>query len=174
MLTTSQYKQKSKERPWRQRAEIYVIKNGNLIVGIPDKGWTGYIIPGGGIDKGETPKMAAKRETLEELGVSVKNLKSIGTKKIKYYQRPNMSDYQRNMVNQYSGAIFHSYTAQFHKIDKSKWGAEADSYNTTEVSIPDAIKFFKKHASNTRRQGDKYNYEKAMYVLEILKKIKRA
>ncbi len=170
MITTSQYKQT--EKPWRQRAEIYVIKDGNLILGTNPKWKGGLIIPGGGMDKGETPKMAAKRETLEELGVSVKNLKLISTKKIKYVPVKNQPKYQQELTNNYSGAIFHSYTAQFNKIDKSKWGKEIDSYNTIEVSIPDAIKFFTKHASNMKKKKDQYNYEKALYVIEILKRIK--
>ena len=30
-----------------------------------------YVFPGGGIEKGETPEIAAKREALEELGVQI-------------------------------------------------------------------------------------------------------
>lgn len=34
--------------------------------------------PGGGIDKGETPKQAAVRECQEEIGISPKNLEKVG------------------------------------------------------------------------------------------------
>lgn len=36
-----------------------------------------YVFPGGGIEKGETPVEAAKREALEELGAKIKIIKKI-------------------------------------------------------------------------------------------------
>ena len=43
------------------------------------KGRTYYLFPGGGIDRGETPKQAAKREAFEELGVEVQVRECVGT-----------------------------------------------------------------------------------------------
>lgn len=37
-----------------------------------------WSLPGGGVEKGETPELAAKRETLEETDITVNEVKEIG------------------------------------------------------------------------------------------------
>ena len=56
----------------RDRGSVVIEVNGKvlLIRRIRD-GSTYYVFPGGGIESGETPEEAAKREALEELGVEV-------------------------------------------------------------------------------------------------------
>lgn len=57
----------------RNRSSVILIENNKvgLIKRVRD-GSVYYVFPGGGIEKGETPEKAAKREALEELGVEVK------------------------------------------------------------------------------------------------------
>ena len=57
----------------RDRGSVVIIENDKvgLIKRIRD-GSVYYVFPGGGIEKGETPEEAAKREAFEELGVEVK------------------------------------------------------------------------------------------------------
>ncbi len=159
----------TKQKPWRNRAEVYIIKDNKIILGKPSN-WNGYSIPGGGIERGETSQKAAQREALEEVGARCKNLRKIGTTKILY--NPIRSKKMEWTTN-WKGVIFTTYIAEFDGYDKSLWGKEIDSYESVEVSISDAIRFFKKHAINMKKYNDTYNYEKAVYVLEILNKIKR-
>ncbi|MDG5473635.1 NUDIX domain-containing protein [Jeotgalibacillus sp. ET6] len=56
----------------RNRAAVILVQNlGTALIKRMRDGKVYYVFPGGGIEEGETPKMAAKREALEELGVTV-------------------------------------------------------------------------------------------------------
>jgi len=60
-------------RLMRIRGSVVIVENDKvgLILRIRD-GIVYYVFPGGGIEKGETPEEASKREAFEELGVEVK------------------------------------------------------------------------------------------------------
>lgn len=60
-------------RLMRNRGSVVIVENDKvgLILRIRD-GIVYYVFPGGGIEKGETPEEASKREAFEELGVEVK------------------------------------------------------------------------------------------------------
>ena len=59
-------------RPLFPRARIVLVENDMvaLIRRVRD-GHTYYLFPGGGVEAGETPEEAARREAIEELGVEV-------------------------------------------------------------------------------------------------------
>lgn len=57
----------------RNRSSVVLIKNKKVgLIKRIREGYVYYVFPGGGIEEGETPEMAAKREAFEELGVEVK------------------------------------------------------------------------------------------------------
>ncbi|MCA1054492.1 NUDIX domain-containing protein [Rossellomorea aquimaris] len=59
----------------RNRAGILLVENEQLAVIKRTKGQTiYYVIPGGGVEEGESFEEAAKREAAEELGIQVENL----------------------------------------------------------------------------------------------------
>ena len=59
--------------PFRETTICFIIYKGKIITKVAGGGK--YLkFPGGGVDKGETPKKALIRELKEELGCSVKNL----------------------------------------------------------------------------------------------------
>ena len=68
----------------RERVEVLLRnKLGKILMGRkPTSG--GWIFPGGGIDEGETPVEAARREVQEETGKNVRNLKQISNKPFVY------------------------------------------------------------------------------------------
>ncbi|NMH68237.1 NUDIX domain-containing protein [Bacillus sp. RO3] len=57
----------------RDRASVVIIENHKVgLIRRMREGKMYYVFPGGGIEEGETPEEAAKREAFEELGVEVK------------------------------------------------------------------------------------------------------
>ncbi|WHY70576.1 NUDIX hydrolase [Fictibacillus enclensis] len=57
----------------RNRSSVILIQNKKVgLIKRVREGSVYYVFPGGGIEEGETPERAAKREVLEELGVEVK------------------------------------------------------------------------------------------------------
>ncbi|HSJ37811.1 MAG TPA: NUDIX domain-containing protein [Planococcus sp. (in: firmicutes)] len=56
----------------RSRAALLIFEKGHLaLIKRIRNGQTYYVFPGGGIEAGESPQAAAKREAMEELGVRV-------------------------------------------------------------------------------------------------------
>ena len=59
-----------------------VEKDGKILMGNKTPGRGPYPdtwrLPGGGIDEGETPEEAVKREVMEEVGLTVTNVESLG------------------------------------------------------------------------------------------------
>ena len=155
MLTFSNKKSKI----FRRRAEVYIKNGDKIFVGITNSKEK-YIIPGGEIEKNESPINAAKREALEEIGISTKNLKHISTKKI------DIKD-----SNKYDGEITYSFIGEFDKKDKSLWGKEPDSFKYKQVDINELINFFTEYSSEYKKQNDLFNYNRLMYILLILKNI---
>ena len=56
----------------KDRSGVVIIENKKVaLIQRVRAGVTYYVFPGGGIERNETPQMAAKREAFEELGVEV-------------------------------------------------------------------------------------------------------
>ncbi len=91
---------------YRLKAEVYII-DGDYIYAAKTK-YGFHTLPGGGIDKGETPKMAAQRECIEEIGISIKNIKPIGNVNplcLKFDKSPMF-------YGDYDGTCIYSFIAQ--------------------------------------------------------------
>ena len=74
----------------REAVRCFLVKDSKVVVikyksGNIKEGY--YDIPGGKIEKGETPEEAAIREMKEETGIKVKKLKSKGKMIIEYPKR---------------------------------------------------------------------------------------
>jgi len=56
----------------RNRGSVVIVENNKVaLIRRVREGLVYYVFPGGGIENGETPEEAAKREAFEELGVEV-------------------------------------------------------------------------------------------------------
>ncbi len=63
--------QPDKNKKYIQRPGAYgIIKNDNNLIAVV-KTKTGYFLPGGGIENGESPEECLKRECLEEIGAEI-------------------------------------------------------------------------------------------------------
>jgi len=154
-------------KPKRYRVEGYIINKNKLIVGyVNNPQFTGYVIPGGGIDNNEDNITALEREIKEEIAVQIKNPKLLDSIFLKYYEIPNMTKSAQYYANNFSGVDFKSYLCEFDGLLKNK-----SEFSIKEVSFNDVISFFNKHAKNCLSRKDKYNYNKAIYSIECIKKI---
>ena len=89
-----------------KKARALVIKNKKLLVikvEYSDGRETNYLLPGGGVDEGETAKQTAVRETLEEYNAVVKATKYMGRQ---YY----------NVPMEYDGKKFVSHRVEYYYL----------------------------------------------------------
>lgn len=78
----------------RPRVEVIVFDKDNKVLLGKNPRWGHWSYPGGGIDESESPFEAAKRETMEETGVSIKPLKILNKEPIIFnYDSPKKDGY---------------------------------------------------------------------------------
>ncbi len=67
----------------RQRATLILRRVGRILL-VRDRGRSSYMLPGGGIEDGELPIIAAARELHEETGLAATSIRYISTFEGKY------------------------------------------------------------------------------------------
>lgn len=67
----------------RRRATVLVARDGAVLL-VRDRGRSTYMLPGGGVERGETPSAAAARELYEETGLEATSLRYLLTFPGKY------------------------------------------------------------------------------------------
>jgi 8-oxo-dGTP pyrophosphatase MutT (NUDIX family) len=96
--------------PVRERVEG-IITDGEGNVLLQARG--GYVeMPGGGIDRGESPKDALKREAMEEAGVKLKNIKKKSVIESWWFPGIKDTDWGRELWEKYRGSRTHFFTAE--------------------------------------------------------------
>lgn len=116
---------------YRPRAEalVYKVINDEVYVAV----FPGYknvpAFPGGGIDEGESPEVAARRETREEAGLQIKDLKPIYTTG----KLPWESTGKGRLIDgeRVTGEITHYFQAAAHRADKKLHDKEGDGVTVT-------------------------------------------
>lgn len=138
-----------------------IIRKGNAIL-LLNKG----LLPGGGIDFGESDNDAITRELQEELGITVKNIEQIG------------------MVIQYRNFLGKKYTINGYAAALESTGAitnpqdEGEANFTVQwLSLEDALSFVEKSVEEAKikpmdddaNQGKLYNLMTTLKLLKALK-----
>lgn len=145
-----QLHEKSIPTKWRQRVEVYILKDDKFLVGWKP-GWKLYMPPGGGVEKGQTIYTAAQEECLEELGVRIKNISLITKKtfKVDWYkltqQGIDIGPKQTKRMKDFRGQQIHFLKAEFDRIDKSKYERGNDIMKPVLMSKERLIKELQKN-----------------------------
>lgn len=156
----------------RVRGELYILNDKKqLLVGQSFRSGN-WSIPGGAVDRGETPEKAAIRETLEEVGVRVKNVKPLN-------KSPHVTDFisiygSWDNVPHGVGMWGHdkletySFRAEFDRVDKSLWMRSSDQRNSIWVGIPVYKKYINKKIRQLRPE-QKHLEVRMNHSLDMLK-----
>lgn len=115
----------------RSRVGIFIIKDGKILVGDTTKDKYNpykykYIIPGGGIEPGESLIDTASRECREEIAVLPKDIKILNKKYLK-------CDLKQYGFKYDCSELFYTY-GYYDKDDKSVWGID-DGFKIGYISL---------------------------------------
>ena len=113
----------SDKRPFRKAVRVWIVKGDKVLVGKKTiYGGNIYSIPGGGIEDGESMDMAVYKECLEEVGIQVKNIQSLGICVQYVCVLPNP---ERAKI--YQGGEDSFFMATFSKKNNAVHGSEGDA-----------------------------------------------
>lgn len=126
--------------PYRRRVEIAIFKDGKVLLTKnkdKDTGDSWYGFPGGGTE-GDTDEEAARKECLEEVGISLDNLSRTDILDIK-----EGIGSKNGRDKKYRGSRTRMFTADYKAKDTSKLGNDGDSVKYIWSDISEAKKLLK-------------------------------
>ncbi len=156
----------TKNRKFFRKARAIVIKDNKLLLIRIDykDGRVHYLLPGGGVDEGETIKDAIIRETLEEYNAEVDVIKYL--------------DKQHYHIDlEYNGESFRSNRVEYYYLCKFKKFSNNDSfgvgnefvnpektYSKVELSLEDVLKLKPQNINSMCER----TYEKLIFFMKTL------
>ena len=154
----------------RSRAGIFIIKDNNIIIGDATDSSNPYkfkyIIPGGGIEPGESIIQACIRESKEEISVVPKNIK-------KLINEPYVKcDLKHHGFKYDCSKLYYCY-GEYGRRDKSVWGTD-DGFKTPpkEMSYSEIKDWLKWCINKTRNNVvSNFKYKADLEMLEKLVKL---
>lgn len=119
--------------PYRERAEMYALKDGKIYGSKHDNGTFG--VYGGGIDPGEDAATAAEREFMEEAGWKVKNVRPLPFDPlVKEWTPPYATPVQAERAKKFRGSRTHYYMGD---LDEQIPNATLDIKGRTDARLYD-------------------------------------
>lgn len=134
--------------PFRPTSDCFLTYKGKLVA----KDMGHYIaFPGGGVDPGESPKAAAKREVMEEVGAVLKgDLKPMGD--ISWVWNPEWADSpkRKKRYQQFQGEQVYFFTGEVEKFVKPT-SDEGDAWSGKKLmKFSDAIAYLQAEKANLK------------------------
>lgn len=128
--------------PFRKNCEGYFLSNcGRALVRDTGKGY--LVFPGGGVDEDEDIKVAVQRETFEETGARVDNIKKVAVVRFIWDENWAKNDKQKKRYEEFQGEEMHLFVGKiqgFEEVDNP----EEDYWQGEKLmEIDDAIELIK-------------------------------
>lgn len=97
------------------------------------------VFPGGGVEPGATYEETCIKETLEEVGILITNVKSLNFSAELAVSNKTIESGKAERAGKYSVLINHYFTADFLKADDSVLGNDNDAMVPTWMTVQEAI-----------------------------------
>ena len=155
--------------PFRPTSDCFLTYKGKLVA----KDMGHYIaFPGGGVDPGESPKAAAKREVMEEVGAVLKgDLKPMGD--ISWVWNPEWADSpkRKKRYQQFQGEQVYFFTGEVEKFVKPT-SDEGDAWSGSKLmKFSDAIAYLQAEKANLKHPNQAKYID---YQIACLSQIQKA
>jgi len=158
-----------KNHKFFKKARAVVIKDGKLLVikvTYLEDGKIHYLLPGGGIDDGETVKQAVVRETLEEYNDNVEPIKYLGKQYYTIFMKKDGDKFPSHRVEYF-------YICKYLSTAKdNKFGIEGEFLRTDRVyeKVSLSLEELKQLHHKDLNDMDNNNYQKLISYMEELNK----
>ena len=123
--------------PYRKNCEGYFIdRNGNILAKLSKQGFV--VFPGGGIEENERVEDGMIRETLEETGVVIKRLRSLGVVSFIWGPEWAKTEKQKKRYEQFKGDEMHFFSGEVMNFVNQE-NKEEDSWNGNKFMPIDKV-----------------------------------
>lgn len=151
--------------PYRETSDCFLLFKSRLVC-MDNKKFLSF--PGGGIDKGESPVEAAKRECKEEIGADLSSLKHIMTVYWDWFPEWASNDKRKERYAKFRGEKIHLLIGKVEKIT-TPTSTEGDAWTGNIMMNMDKV--LRKHEEYaTTDHPNMYAYRVGQYaILKMLK-----
>lgn len=154
--------------PYRKNCEGYFLYKNDLVLARDTK--IGYIeFPGGGVDKEETPKQAVIRETFEETGAKLSQVKLVDKLYIDWDKNWAKSEKQKKRYKIYRGEEMYFFVGKVTNISEPEGDLKNDDpawQANPLMQIEDVLENIKKEIC-TSGSLEKYHQNQLYYVSKL-------